>query len=77
MDASRFVEVDLEGEDITYSVSLIVSLVKETLILKNSVLLNSTATVHVFNDLSQFTEFRYTLTKDSLLVGKERLSING
>jgi hypothetical protein len=53
-EALRFVEVDLEGEDIAYSVSLMVSLVKEmaTLTLKNSVLLDSIATVHVFNDLS-------------------------
>jgi hypothetical protein len=57
--------------------SLIVSLVKETSILKNSVLLNSVATVHVFNDLSRFSDFRYASNEDSLLAGKERLSING
>jgi len=77
MDASRFVEVDSEGEDIAYSVSHIVSSVTETSTLKNSVLLDSAATVHVFNDLSQFTEFRYASNEDSLLAGKERLSIDG
>ena len=58
MDASRFVEVDLEGEDIAYSVaSHMVSSVAKTSTLRNSVLLDSAATVHVFNDLSQFTDF--------------------
>jgi hypothetical protein len=52
MDALRFVEVDLEGEDIAYSVSHMVSLVAKTSTLKNSVLLDSIATLHVFNDLS-------------------------
>ena len=78
MEASRFVEVDLEGEDIAYSVaSHMVSSIAKTSTLRNSVLLNSAATVHVFNDLSRFTDFRYALDEDSLLVGKERLSING
>jgi hypothetical protein len=77
MEASRFAEVDLEGEDIAYSVSHIVSLVAKTSILKNSILLNSAATLHVFNDLSQFTEFRYASNEESLLAGTERLSIDG
>jgi len=78
MEASRFVKVDSEGEDITYSVaSHMVSSVAKTSTLRNSVLLNSAATVHVFNDLSRFTEFRYASSEVSLLAGKERLSIDG
>jgi hypothetical protein len=48
-----------------------------TLTLKNSVLLDFAATVHIFNNLSQFTDFKYTLNEDSLLAGKERLPIDG
>lgn len=78
MEASRFVEVDSEGEDIPYSVaSHMVSSVAKTSTLKNSILLDSATTVNVFNDLSRFTEFRYALNEDSLLTGKEKLSIDG
>ena len=78
MEASRFVKVNLEGEDIAYSVaSHMVSSVAKTSTLRNSVLLDSAATVHVFNDLSRFTDFRYASDEDSLLAGKERLSIDG
>jgi hypothetical protein len=52
IEALRFVKINLEGEDIAYSVSYIVSLMAKTSTLKNSVLLNFVATLYIFNNLS-------------------------
>lgn len=46
-------------------------------VLKHSVLLDSAATLHVFNDITRFQDFRLPGLDDFLLAGKERIPIDG
>jgi hypothetical protein len=77
---SRFQDSQFEDvtEESAYAITNIVASVGVySSTLKDSVLLDSAATLHVFNDIKRFQDFRLPGPDDFLLAGKERIPIDG